>query len=368
MPGFYLRWRWWSGRAFTLIELLVVLAIIAILVGLLLPAVQKVREAANRVKCQNNLKQFGLACHNYHDTNGRLPPGGVMGLNSSGFDWNVDKGSWLIYALPYMEGDVLYKRLANDCALDDPSVNTFAGNMAVAYGKGVLPQKVPLWRCPSDEYDRGSFVCNYVGSLGPQCAVGPCGGNYWGPPNNPYQKYCAPIGNGLSDPANGVLWGYDWSPDYGNDWNANNIRGCFNRLGARINLASMSDGTANTIMIGESRPAEHDYLSQGIPYPPPPAASFGIGVPWSFNGGAAHCTTIIPINHYSGNHDWCNPSTVQNMFHNWNVSWGFKSNHAAGANFSFADGSVHFVKQTIDHRLYQLLGCRNDGQATSGDY
>jgi prepilin-type N-terminal cleavage/methylation domain-containing protein len=94
-------------RAFTLIELLVVIAIIAVLLALLLPAVQKVREAANRMKCQNSLKQFGLACHSYHDVNSLFPPG-ALEIPQVTYSWNGDKGSWLVCILPYMEQDALY--------------------------------------------------------------------------------------------------------------------------------------------------------------------------------------------------------------------------------------------------------------------
>src|SRR5438132_13562837 len=88
------------SRSFTLLELLVVIAIIAVVIGLILAAVPRVRESADRLKCQNNLKQFGLACHSYHDAQGVLPPGGLVIPRDN---WNADKGSWLVYILPYIE-------------------------------------------------------------------------------------------------------------------------------------------------------------------------------------------------------------------------------------------------------------------------
>src|SRR5438067_11611914 len=100
--------RWCKEKAFTLIELLVVIAIIAVLIGLLLPAVQKVREAANRLKCQNNLKQLALACHSYHDANNYFPRGGTDYIANNNWDGDVEKGSWHVYILPYMEQGAAY--------------------------------------------------------------------------------------------------------------------------------------------------------------------------------------------------------------------------------------------------------------------
>jgi len=325
----------WSGairvltRGFTLIELLVVIAIIAILIGLLLPAVQKVREAAARMKCQNNLKQFGIAIHAYHDNNSKLPPGGY-------YNWD-QRGTWLVYTLPYMEQDAMFKKA--QAAAGGP-LETTANSVGIA--SGVLNQKLPYTRCPSDgDYDATAPVSNYVGSLGPQCAVGNCG---W----DPYQQYC-----------NQPAWGWTTSPDHGNTLTLSELRGCFNRLGVTVTFASIKDGLSNTILIGESLPVSHDHLAQNQW--------------WNYNAGQAHCSTIVPINYLMSSGNTSNPSygplnsNCQTHINNWNISWGFKSNHTGGTNFVFGDGSVKFINEKVDHRTYNQLGCRNDGQVP-GNY
>src|SRR6202011_965831 len=124
-----------ARRAFTLIELLVVIAIIGVLIGLLLPAVQKVREAANRLKCTNNLKQIGLALHNYHDAYATFPPGGV----TEGPCCETPSGAaWTIYILPFLEQDALYRKYDFTKYNEDPE-NAL-----------VRTSPVKIYVCPSD--------------------------------------------------------------------------------------------------------------------------------------------------------------------------------------------------------------------------
>ncbi len=313
-------------RGFTLIELLVVIAIIAILIGLLLPAVQKIREAANRMKCSNHLKQLALACHNYHDTYGILPQGGNFFDEkfTNPWDCHYDKGSWLVRTLPFMEQQNLESRIPyldyfNVANPADPKNSS----MQSAVDMGILPVQLPYGRCPSDGTRLKEPISNYVASIGPACLGG-----------GPYNQFCDPINNGLGD------WGYTASSFCGFAIDSSKIRGCFSPTGGKVNFAGISDGLSQTILLGETLADEHGWILGGSGY-------YG----WfRSQGGNTHCSTIVPIN----------LDTHLNPY-DYTVSFGFKSKHSGGANFAFADGSVHFLKQSIDYKAYQLLGCRHDG-------
>ena len=341
-------------RAFTLIELLVVIAIIAILIALLVPAVQKVREAAARTQCQNNLKQLGLACQNYHDVYKRFPAGGKYAsfTHDADIDCHFTQGNWLVSTLPFMEQSALYNQLftyisyANYSNPGDPRNDT----IQTAVNAGVLPVLLPYGRCPSDPYDPYAPVCNYVASLGPQCM--------WGS----FDTYCD--GANFNPPL-----GYSTSPPLGSGTTVGNLRGMFNRRSDSINMALVTDGTSNTILIGETLCGEQGFYAEwtaGWRWP------FYLGgqynwtshptMKWNWartEGGNTHCSTIIPINYRT-------PCPNSGACYGYD-SWGFKSNHANGANFVFVDGSVHWLSENINHRPYQALGCRNDGAAVNLD-
>jgi prepilin-type processing-associated H-X9-DG protein len=321
-PSFPLR------AGYTLIELLVIIAIIGTLVAILIPAVQKVRETAARVQCQNKLKQFGLAMHNYHADHGAFPPGSAWlpGSNWADVDWSANKGTWLVYTLPYIEEDNLYRQIPNH---DTPHFDS----IGAAVQAGVLPRALPdKLRCPSDyyQYDQGPYS-NYVGSLGPQCVDDKCG-------YTPFAQYC-----------NQPAWG--WGPSDEDEPNLPRIRGMFSRFSYAVRLKYCTDGTSQTLLLGESLPSTNAHMQKG----------------WYTTYGSQLATTIIPINYPVSESDtsWCGSAgagPAHSMFNN-NVGWGFRSRHRGGANFTFVDGSVHFLSERIDHKTFQLLGCRNDGQA-----
>ncbi len=316
-------------RGFTLIELLVVIAIIAVLIALLLPAVQQAREAARRSSCKNNLKQYGLALHNYHDTFGAFPPA----ANYSG-QWSNYPVGWQVRILPYADQAPLY----NEMDFSAGSATGAAGvDKLLPNGKYLRQMTTPYSKCPSDASsspDGNWAQASYGGSMGSQrtdSANGAC------------QPFITP-GVHYENPGG--------SPGHGNTTEKRYIAGMFGRLlSEKITIADVTDGTTNTILVGEILPACHDHG----------------GGWWHFNGMAnAHASTSVPLNTFttcSSPYTRSNPPfptcTAQN---NWNLSWGFRSSHVGGAHFLLCDGSVRFVSENLDYRTYQNLGTRNDGK------
>jgi prepilin-type N-terminal cleavage/methylation domain-containing protein/prepilin-type processing-associated H-X9-DG protein len=358
--------RFFKLSAFTLIELLVVIAIIAVLIGLLLPAVQKVREAAARMKCQNNLKQLALAWHTYHDANGNFPPGAMLnrGPGRSGWGgsgstswsgdggWQDDQGSWHVYVLPYMEQGNLFQRIYSQ-GLGTPNIDVITRCVTA----GILPATLPYQRCPSDGWSPNNNSTNYVASSGLFPGGDPVtsGCNF-----DPYRPYC-----------NGAAYGATWKcTANGLSVNAETP----DTKGRRI--ADVTDGLSNTIMLGESlidKGDPHLYSSSFAPSGSWPCVPYSDdcaknhnGRGWAtFDGGTGYHSVLPPINYpitsasVLSARDGC--PDPQHNFWNWNISNGFKSNHTGGANFAFADGSVHFISQNIDQLTYIKLGIRNDG-------
>jgi len=346
-------------QGFTLIELLVVIAIIGVLVALLLPAVQQAREAARRMQCGNNLKQFGVAIHTYHDIWKVIPPGNnAPPEGNAGVVWNQiwvgTMPAWTVKILPQMEQNQIFDKV-NFVGLywNTPATHGISGwHSIIPTPKGnkrLYEIQVPYNRCPSDSWrDLGGRVwCNYSGSLGSNrtpSADTNC--NLWMTPGIHYEE------RAVYDHGNHIEM---------DEWNSYGISGCFSRLNVvPISFAGIRDGTSQTILIGEILPECHDHRDG----------------PWGYNGmNNAHASTSAPINVLTTCAISQTDATKRGYPYpncwpksNWNLSWGFKSRHPQGAQFVFGDGSVHFINQNVNYDTYQRLGGRADGLPIQTEY
>jgi prepilin-type N-terminal cleavage/methylation domain-containing protein/prepilin-type processing-associated H-X9-DG protein len=314
-------------RGFTLIEILLAIAIIAILIGLLLPAVQKVREAANRIKCTNNLKQIGLALHTFHDAHNRFPPGAEGPLTPDFPQYaNLKHHALGSHLLPYLEQPALARDYRWDVSWFDPP------------NQPVVNTPLTVWQCPSARTNRVQD-----GSLP---TVKP-------PPGSPFTGTAACgdyAGQGVLDA--GLVSAGVIDPPGGPRDERGQYEGAF-PVNATSSLADFLDGTSNTILIAEC--AGRPQLWQGRREV---ANVWLSGGPWAsrnllWGRGAAPDGTA-----FFG-------TCAVNCTNDREVY----SFHPGGANVVFADGSVHFLKATIDIRVFARLVTRAGGEVISdGDF
>ncbi len=299
-----------SRRAFTLIELLVVIAMIGVLISLLLPAVQKVREAANRVKCKNNLRQIGIALHGYHDRIGRFPPGYQTRVAPDNSDLGPGWG-WASFLLDDVEQNNLKAQIRFDKDIRDP-LNA-AARVTV----------LPIYVCPS-EVQTGTFTV--VDANG-----------------NPLVE----VARGSYTAINGVL---GVSSDA---WDNN---GAFLR-NRRMRIADITDGLSNTLFVGERATNMSSATWTGavtggmVPaqrYPDPAAQLAN-----------AELASALVLSHGSRSHI----PNDQLVFD----ADAASSFHIGGVNFLFGDGSVHSISNAIDGTTYEALLTRAGGEPVGGD-
>ncbi len=326
---------------FTLIELLVVIAIIAILIALLVPAVQKVREAAARLQCTNNLKQICLGLHNYHDVYKYLPKGCAPDVDGNGNVTASWGSSWKVWILPYIEQGAIYSKWQFTANSGYVNGNNMSTTVPLVHNV-----QLSVFRCPSS-----ALPANYPGS--------------WN--NGAIQMFtCYPGISGASNSPGGVSNGGAGLVSGGGILFPN----------SKITMVSITDGTSNTMLVGEQSDHLRDaagtpivggfgaITSQG-PHGWTMGANGDNRLPPAYQNGGDNrefnCTTI----RWEINRRGLGNSSANGTHDNTGANIPLSSLHTGGVNVGLADGSVRFVSETTPLLTLQLMAERADGQVVT---
>jgi prepilin-type N-terminal cleavage/methylation domain-containing protein/prepilin-type processing-associated H-X9-DG protein len=330
-------------KAFTLVELLVVIAIIGVLVALLLPAVQAAREAARRMSCSNNLKQFGLALQNFHDTYGVFPPG-ITDDDTHNFGWGT-------YILPYMEQGNLYNTIAT-------TVNSHS-SVAAGTGPGLIFKPGTHPNTDSNPYlhtsdgIHGTLIQTILpGYLCPSNALAKKDNNNWGASHY--------VGNaGTTTQLGTVTWGCATGNVRGNTETGMLVFDNNNNETYNVGMGDCRDGTSNTFIVGEIGASQNVYPGKNTNGNFPLWAGGNNDFGCESKSMASHVRLADATFYINRPATTLNAAAGGSDWHESDMCFG--SFHTGGAQFAFVDGSVHFLQQTINTDTLFRLANRQDG-------